>query len=65
MYSERMFWESIDAIIPVARITGTKNIARKTARPAIFWFSRTAINSENMIIAGMSNISCLMPVSRV
>ena len=60
-----MFCDSMDSIIPVESITGMKNIARNTARPAIFWLRRTAINSEKMMIAGMSNASSLSPDSSV
>ena len=45
---------SIFVIIPAPTTTGMKNIARNAARPTIFWFKRTAINSDNISIAIMS-----------
>ena len=61
----RMFWPSMDSMIPVERITGMKKIARKTARPAIFWFRRTAMNREKIRIAGTSKSSSFIPSIRV
>ena len=61
----RMLPASMPSIRPVDRITGIKKIARNTARPAIFWFSRTAMNREKIRIAGMSKSNSVRPVTRV
>ena len=53
------------SIIPVERITGIKKIARNAPLPAAFWLSITAIKSEKMRIAGISNASCCKPFTRI